>query len=201
MKKLTTTSVFLIAVLFAGTSAFAWPGHSGGKRHGDCDRRGGEGMNYEQHEERMENRLERMAVILDLSEKQQDQLEELHEKHWQDRQAMRAEMQASRDELHEYKLGKDFDEQEFRTKAQKHADLKTEMMVQKAKHKQETMAVLSPEQQEKAEKLRAMRGEGFGGRGCNKDGKGYGQRGCDQDCDGHGKRGGKGKGYGQRYND
>ena len=63
------------------------------------------------------------------------------------------------------------------------------------------MAVLSPEQQEKAEKLRAMRAEGFGGRGCNKDGKGYGQRGCDQDCDGHGKRGGKGKGYGQRYND
>lgn len=200
MKKFTTTSVLLIAVLFAGTSAFAWPGYSGGKRHGDCDRRG-EGMSYEQHEERMENRLERMAVILDLSEKQKDQLEDLHEKHWQDRQTMRAEMQASRDELREYKRGNDFDEKEFRAKAQKHADLKTEMMVQKAKHKQDILAILTPEQQEKAGKLRDMRGEGFQGRGCQKDGKGYGQRGCDQDCDGYGKRGGKGKGYGQRYDD
>lgn len=197
MKKLTTASALLITVLFVATSAFAWPGHSGGKRYADCDR-GGKGMNYEQHEERMENRLDRMAVILDLSEKQKDQIEDLHEKHWQERQAMRTEMQASRDELREDKFDRDFNEKEFRAKAEKHAQLKTEMMVQKAKHKQDIMAVLTPEQQEKAAKLWDMRGEGSEGRGCHKKGQGYGQRGCDNDCDGSGQRGGKG--YGQRYN-
>ncbi|MBN1957067.1 MAG: Spy/CpxP family protein refolding chaperone [Desulfuromonadales bacterium] len=198
MKKLTTTSALLITVLFVATSAFAWPGHSGGKRYSDCDR-GGKGMSYEQHEERIENRLDRMAVILDLSEKQKDQIEDLHEKHWQERQAMRAEMQASRDELREDKFDRDFNEKEFRAKAEKHAQLKTEMMVQKAKHKQDIMAVLTPEQQEKAAKLWDMRGERGEGRHCQKDGRGYGQRNCGDDCDDYKGRGQKGKGY--RYDD
>ena len=59
------------------------------------------------------------------------------------------------------------------------------MMVQRAKTKQQLFAVLTSEQQQKAEQLRDMHGEDF-----------HGKRGGDRDCDGHGKRGGKG--YGQR---
>ncbi|MCW8860487.1 MAG: Spy/CpxP family protein refolding chaperone [Deltaproteobacteria bacterium] len=196
MKKITTISALLIALLFSAGSLFAWSGHHGGKNHGECDRRG-EGMTYEQHEERMENRLERMAVILDLTEKQKEQLEDLHEKNWQDHQAMRAQMQESRNELHEYKFGKEFNEAEFRAKAQKHANLKTEMMVQRAQHKQDVYAVLTPDQQVKAEKLGGMLGKGFEGkRGCDRDG--CGKRGENRECDGHGRHGGKGSG--QRYN-
>ena len=106
---------------------------------------------------------------------------------------MRTEMQASRDDLRAYKQGKEFNESEFRAKAQKHADLKTEMMVQRAKTKQQLYAVLTPEQLQKAEQLRAVQGDSFFG-------KHHGdrnERGCDKrkksrDCDGQNKRGGKG---------
>jgi protein CpxP len=100
---------------------------------------------------------------------------------------MRTEMEASRKTLREYKQGNNFDESEFRAIAQKHADLKTEMMVQQAKTKQQIFAVLTPEQRQKAEKLRGMRGEGL-----------FGKHGGMRDCDGHGKR--NGQGPGQRYN-
>lgn len=189
MKKSTIIPALLIGVLLSSGTAFAWPGGNSKKNCNDsCDRKG-QGMTSEQHEDRMENRLEKMAVILDLTEKQKEQLEDLHEKNWQDRQVMRAEMKASRESLREYKQGKEFNESEFRAIAQKHADLKTEMMVQRAQSKQQIFAVLTPEQQQKAEQLKDMHGDDFRG-------KRGGDR--DRDCDGHGKRGGKGSG--QRYN-
>lgn len=194
MKKISTVSTLLLALLVAAGSVYAWPGGHGDRQYGNCDRRGA-GMNYEQHEKRMDNRLERMAVILDLSDEQKAQMKDLHEKNWQNRQTMRAQIQANRDELREYKFGKEFNEAEFRAKAQKLADLKTEMMVQRAKHKQDMFAQLTPEQQVKAEKLWDIRGQGFQGRGHGKDGAGFGQRGCNQDCDGQGPRCGKGYGY------
>ena len=177
MKKSTIIPTLLIAILLSSGAAFAWSGGHGKK---DCDNscdRKGQGMNYEQHEDRMDNRLEKMAIILDLTEKQKEQLEDLHEKNWQDRQAMHAEMQASRENLREYKQGKKFNESEFRAIAQKHADLKTEMMVQRATAKQKLFAVLTPEQQQKAEQLKDMRGEGF-----------HGKRGGDRDCEDRGTR-------------
>ena len=187
MKKTTIIPALLIGILLSSGTAFAW---SGGHGKRNCDGnygQRGQGMTQEQHQERMENQLERMGVILDLTDQQKEQFEGLFDQQWQDRQSMRSEMQASREDLREYKQGKEFNEAKFRTKAQKHADLKTEMMVQRAKTRQQILAFLTPEQQQKAEKLREMGGEGF-----------HGKRGGDRDCDGHGKRGGKG--YGQRYN-
>ena len=176
MKKTTIIPALLIGILLSGGAAFA--GGHGKKNCDDSCSRQGQGMTYEQHEDRMENRLEKMAVILDLTDQQKGQLETLFEKKWQDRQSMRAEMQASREDLRAYKQGKEFNEADFRAKAQKHADLKTEMMVQKAKTKQQVLAVLTPEQQQKAEKLRGIHGEGFfgkhhgkrGGENCGKQG-------------------------------
>lgn len=189
MKKTTIIPAILISILLSSGTAFAWPGGQGKKNcNNSCDRQG-EGMTYEQHEERLENQLEKMAVILDLTEQQKEQLEDLHEKNWQDRQSMRAEMQTSRDGLREYKQGRDFNESEFLAIAQKHADLKTEMMVQRAKNRQQIFAVLTPEQQQKAEQLRDIHGGGF-----------YGQRDGYRDCDGFRKYDGRGQGRGQRYN-
>ncbi len=187
MKKTMIIPVLLIGLLMTGTSAFAWfGGHGNRNADGACDRRG-QGMNYEQHEERMENRLEKMAIILDLSDQQKTQLEQLFEKQWQKRQAMRTELQSSRDALQEYKAGKDFDEADFRAKAQKHADLKTEMMVNRVAMKQQVYSVLTTEQQEKAEKLWDMRGEGmFGKRGGQHNCAGHGQHGKNRRCAGSG---------------
>ncbi len=190
MKKISTLSILLLATLFTTGAAFAWPGHQGGKRFADCDRRGA-GMNYEQRAERMENRMERMAVILDLSEEQKTKLEDLREKHFQNRQTMREEMQQSREDLRNYKFSKEFNEKDFRALAKKNAELKTEMMVQGAKQRQEMLAVLTPEQQEKAEKLQMMGGFGPGH-------ERFGKRGG-VNCDGDGpcRQGGKGFGPGQ----
>ena len=185
-------SVLLVGLLLSFGTAFASPGGYGKRNFDDSCNRKGQGMTFEQHEDRMENRLEKMAVILDLTDQQKEQLENLFEKKWQDHQAMRAEMQASRDDLRAYKQGKEFNEADFRAKAQKHADLKTEMMVQHAKAKQQAFAILTPEQQQKAEKLRGMHGEGFfGERHGNRDGDNCGKRSGNRNCGGQHMRGGK----------
>lgn len=199
MKKTAIIPVLLVTLLLSAGTSFAWPGMQGKKNwNNSCDRQG-KGMSYEQHEERMENRLEKMAVILDLTEEQQKQIKSLAEKQWQDRQAMWAEMQASREDLRAYKQGKEFNETEFRAKAQKHADLKTEMMVQRAKTRQQLFSVLTPEQQQKAEKLRGMDGGGFFGKyDGQRNGKNCGNRSGNGDCDGQRNR--AGQGYGKRCN-
>ena len=187
MKKTTIIPALLITLLLSAGTSFAWPGGHGKRNCDNLCNRQGQGMTAERHEERMTNRLETMAVILDLTEEQQKKIEALTEKQWQDRQAMRAEMQASREDLRAYQQGTEFNESEFRAKAQKQADLKTEMMVQHAKTRQQLLAVLTPEQQQKAEKLRAIHADGF-----------FGEQHGNRDCDGHGMRGGKG--HGQRWN-
>lgn len=188
MKKTAIIPVLLVTLLLSAGPSFAWPGSQGKKNCDNSCNRQGQEMRYDQRQDRKENRLEKMTVILDLTEKQQQQIKDLTEKQRQDRQSMRAQMQASRDEIRAYKQGKEFNEDEFRAKAQKLADVKVEMMVQQTKSRQEIFAVLTPEQQQKAEKLRAIHGDGFFG-------KKNGKRG---DCDGPERRGGKG--HGQRCN-
>jgi Spy/CpxP family protein refolding chaperone len=181
MRKIAIPLTVLIALLV--TSSFA-SAVSGGRGAGNFNGKGqrGQVVTYEQHKVQMENRLERMGVILDLSSKQKDQLRNLFDQQWEERQAQRHEMQSSRDAMHSARWNKNFNEKEFRAQAQKHADLKTEMMVQRAKIRQQALAILTPEQQQKAEKLQGMGGRNFFGSTDN--------------CRGHGNHGG---GNGQRY--
>jgi|GEM_PF-971422 len=172
MKNKTTLSTLLIVLLFSATSAFAWQGH--GNKGGNCDRRGA-GMTYEQHEERMENRLEKMAVILDLTTEQQEKIESLSENNWKERQELRSKMQANRDALRAYRSSKTMDVDGFRAKARQQADLKADMMTQKIEHRAAIFAVMTPEQQEKAEQLWDMRRNNHGQHG-------YGPQNCDRDC-------------------
>jgi len=179
MQKNIIISLTLIALLLSSGTVFARSGYHG---KGNCDnfsKMNGQGMSQEQHQERMNNRLEKMAVVLDLTDAQKKQIEKLMNGKWENRQSMRTQMQANRTALREYTQGDNFNEAEFRAKAQKQADLKTEMMVQQAKTKQQLFAILTPEQQQKAEKLRGMNGNM-------------------RDCDGRGKHGGQG--FGPRYN-
>jgi Spy/CpxP family protein refolding chaperone len=179
MKNKTAISTLLIVLIFSATSAFAWQGH--GNKGGNCDRRG-EGMSYEQHEERMENRLGKMAVILDLTKEQQEKIEGLSENNWKERQELRSKMQANRDALRAYRSSNDVDVDEFRAKARQQADLKADMMAQKVEHRAAIFAIMTPEQQKKAEQLWEMRGNKHGQRG-------FGQKNCDRDC---GKQAGSG---------
>ncbi len=163
MKKRVLIPTLLVGTLLTSGLALAGPFGFGGR----CDGHGRGAVSYEEHEERMEHRLEMMSALLDLSESQQAQIEALLQKQWAANQQQREEWQAERDALREQLLAKDFDEAKFRAAALKKAEQKVDRMVEHAKLKREIYQLLSPEQQEKADKLLALRGPGkrHGGRG------------------------------------
>ena len=165
MKKRMFLSTVVVGTLLTAGVALAGPGF------GNCDGSGkGPGaMSYEQHEDRMEHRLEMMSTVLDLTEAQQEQLKSLFDQQWQDHQQLREQMHSARDAMHEARSAESFNEADFRAKAEKQAELKTEMMVAGAKMKEKLYAILTPEQQQKADTLRGLMGERgkghHGGRG------------------------------------
>lgn len=179
MKKQVLIPALLIGTLLTASLALAGPGFGGNcgaggcgsYSDGGCNGRGaGKGvMTYEQHEERVGRRLEMMITVLDLSTDQQEQIESILNQKWLEKQNQREAMQASRDTLHELRTADTFNEAEFRTAIAKHNALKTEMMVDREKTKQELYAILTPEQQEKAETLHGL----MGGKGGRHGGKGF----------------------------
>jgi len=177
MKKITIPVTVLVAFLVTSSLAFAAPG---GHKKSNCNNNGqrGQAMTYEQHKEKMDNRLERMGIVLDLTAEQKGQLKSIFDQQWKDRQALRTEMQASRTALQAARQDSNFNEKEFRAQAQKHADLKADMMVERNKVQQKVFAILTPEQQKKMEQMRDLRAENRGnhnGMGHGKN-KGFGQR-------------------------
>ena len=171
MKKRILIPSLLIGALMTASLAVASPGFGGkfGRGcDGGCNGRGQGPATYEQHEERMEQRLEVMATLLELTDNQQVQMKALLDQQWQNRQAGRAEMQAVRDAMREARQADPFDEADFRAKAAKQGELRTERMIEGAKLQQEIKAILTPEQQEKADTLRGMLGFGKGKRGGGK---------------------------------
>lgn len=166
MKRIALTSLLIVGLLFVGSHAFAWFGHgSMGSRGGDCSSR----MSDEQRQQRHDQHFERMGVVLDLTDEQKQQLQTLHQQRQEQQQQLREQMQASRDKMREAGRTDNFNEEEFRATAQQHADLKTQMMVEMAKSRQQMASILTPEQLEKAEQLKEMRGERCGNYGEGKE--------------------------------
>ena len=154
MKKIALPLTVLVTLLIASSLAFAIPGSRGA---GNCNKgQRGQAMTYEQHQEKMDNRLERMGIILDLSSQQKDQMRTLFDQQWKEHQLARTEIQTNRDAMHSAKTSTPFNEKEFRKLAQKHANLKADMMVDRVKMHQQVIAILTPEQQKKAEQLHGM---------------------------------------------
>lgn len=195
MKRKVLIPTVLCGVLLA-TSAMAFPWGDKGGRDGD-GQRGDRGpqmrqeMTAEQHTERAEAQLKRMSTLLELSDKQQTQLKEIFDQQWQGRQELREAMQTSRDAMLAYRLDEKFDESKLRSLAEKEADVKIDMMVEREKNHNDVLSVLTEEQQAKLDKLATMeRGpRGKGGKG-GKDGRG--DRDGKGGKDGRGDRGGKG---------
>lgn len=158
MKRSILFSLLIVGLLLTGSHAFGWPGDSGMRGDRDCSQRTSQRLSAEERQQRQEMQQQRMAVVLDLNESQQQQLQTLHEQRRQQQQALRAEMQASRDQLHEVARSKDADEERIRAAVQQQAELKTRMMVDGAEHRRQIAAVLTPEQQQKFEQLRELKG-------------------------------------------
>ena len=157
MKKQIIIPALLIGALISGGATLAtarsWgdgPGNCGGK---------GQAMSAEDHEERLEQRLEMMSEILDLSEDQATQVEALLKAQYEQKSAQRQQMRAGQQALRDKMQSNNFNETEFRSLAGQQAQLKTDMLVERAKTKQQIFAILTAEQQTKADKLMAMRGQ------------------------------------------
>ncbi|MFO7766194.1 MAG: Spy/CpxP family protein refolding chaperone [Pelovirga sp.] len=196
MKKTTLISLLVVSLLITGTQAFGWPGGAESRGGQDCTPRTGQRMTDELRQQRQGQQQERMAVILELSEEQQQQMQNLRDQRHQQQATLREEMQASRDQLRTVARDGDLDEAGIRAAVQEHADLKAQMMVEGAKHRQQIASILTPEQQQKMEQLRNLDGE-------NRYGNCYGKGGQSRNCTGGdcypGERSGRRGGQGPRF--
>ncbi len=166
MKKQVLIPALLIGTILTASVAMAAPGMGKFRNgNGDCSGQGRSAMTFEQHEERVELRLDKMAAVLDLTDAQQAQIKELLNQNWQQRQTEREGMQSARDGMRAARTAEVFDEADFRAKVGKMNELKTERMVEQAKQKAEIFALLTPEQQQKAETLHGLMGGAGGGKG------------------------------------
>lgn len=158
MKKTTLISMLVVGLLLTGTQAFSWSGGPG-MRGGQDSPRAMQRMTEEQRQQRQQLQQDKMAVILDLTEEQQQQWQTLRDQRRAQQEALRTDMQTSRNQLREVARAADADETRIRAAVQEQAELKTRMMVEGAKHRQQVAALLTPQQQEKMEQLRNLRGE------------------------------------------
>ena len=161
MKKSIIVTLLMTATLLTAGIAMAKYHGSGS---GNCNGQGTGMMNEEQQQQRADERLERMAIILDLSDNQQEQIKVLQNKHRQERQGLRDEMREGRNERRAAMSNDNFDEAALRSNLAKQAEFKADRMVERAQMKQELYAILTPEQQEKAETLWESRGRKGGGK-------------------------------------
>jgi Spy/CpxP family protein refolding chaperone len=147
MQRKKITAILISSALLAGlalTPALAGygPGH--------CD--GADDSTRQQRmSERMEQHLSKMTAILDLTEVQQAQIRDILENKQKQHQALSQQRCADREQRQEMKSAGTFDEAEFRAMAGKKAAQRIDMQVEKMKTKQQIFALLTTEQQEKAE--------------------------------------------------
>ena len=118
----------------------------------DCNRNDSS-FHQEKRAERMEYRLEKMTTMLDLTATQQGQIKEILADKMDDRQDMRQQRCEDREQMQKIKTAATFDEAAFRAQAEKRAAKRIDMQVERMQTKQKIFALLTAEQQEKAEIL------------------------------------------------
>jgi len=156
MKQLSAISITVLTLLLFSTSAIAWNGCKTKRCNADCNQM------------QQENHIERMSVILDLSAEQQQQMTEMRATQQEKRAQMRTELKDIRQQLRAAQPGATLDIEDLKAKARTYADLKAAMLVNKIEHKQQMFKLLTPEQQEKAAKLKDLHSQ-CGNKGpCNK---------------------------------
>lgn len=159
-KKLLPTILVGTALIstFAFSSAIAGPGF------GNCDEVDSS-AHQEKRAERMDRHLSKMTTVLELTDAQQTQIREILTDKQAARQGQFKQRCEDRKQMHELKSASTFDEAAFRSMAEKQAAKRVDRQVEKMKTKQQIFALLTAEQQEKAEVLfQAMdkRGPGRG---------------------------------------
>jgi Spy/CpxP family protein refolding chaperone len=152
MKKSLLLMSLMLATLAGGwtltpTAASADPGRAGHER----------GFEEGRH-------LQRMAVVLDLSDAQQAQIKAILQSERQTVAPLQKSLQASREALRQAAQADTFDEAAVRSIAAGEAATRTELIVARARTQNRIHALLTPAQRAKAEKLRPRHRDGRGPR-------------------------------------
>ncbi|MCD6527723.1 MAG: Spy/CpxP family protein refolding chaperone [Desulfuromonas sp.] len=116
-------------------------------------------------------RFELLTIALDLNESQQVQIRQMVENQRQKMQQCREGMRQDQMRLWLMMSEQPFNETQFRALAEKVADQRIDMMVNRVKSKQQIFSILTPAQQEKAQKIWDLMGQKHRGKG-----KGKGQK-------------------------
>lgn len=111
------------------------------------------------------HRLEMMTTMLDLSEGQQEQITQLLNSKRDSHKTMRQEIHAARETLDKLMHAQPFDETAFRSLARQQSEQRIDAQVAHAKLRQQIYAILTPEQQKKADQLLTLVEKRHQGRG------------------------------------
>ncbi|HMK43537.1 MAG TPA: Spy/CpxP family protein refolding chaperone [Dissulfurispiraceae bacterium] len=139
-----------MAVILAVGGAFAAqervaPGVCGAGQ--PCEKRDGQAF--------VEHRMDRMAIVLGLSDAQQTQIKTILQAEREKNAPLRRQMADVRKELHGAMKAPTVDEAKIKGLAARQGQLKGELLVAHAHTRTQISGILTPEQREKAEKLRA----------------------------------------------
>lgn len=148
MKRRFVIPVFIAAIALVGSFGFSAMAISDdfGPGWGRC---------YEDGPEPGMRGFGRLTAVLDLTDEQEEQIEAIMEAERPAMLALRKQMRDGRSELGAI-TGSSFDEAAVREAAARIAKIKTEMIVARTRVKSKIFAVLTPEQQELAEKLQPL---------------------------------------------
>lgn len=103
-----------------------------------------------------DDRLERMTVMLDLTEDQQAQIAEILEQSRAANEPAREQFKKDREALRAAQGADTFDQQKTRELAHKLADSRVDMMAERHQVRQKVDALLTPEQRQKKNDLRQL---------------------------------------------
>lgn len=156
MKNRLIVALMIVAMLgTAMTAAVAAPGP-----------RDGSGKNAawsEKKAERHEQRMARMAEVLDLTEEQRTQIASIISTQREKCAPLRERMKETRQQLREAARADQVDENAVRSLTAAQSEAKAELMIHKAQTRSRIQALLTDEQRQKAERLHAVKKDGKGG--------------------------------------
>jgi protein CpxP len=124
----------------------------------------------ERHEKGGEHFLARMTEVLNLSPEQQEKIKAIMAEHRNKVAPLRQSLDENRDKLRQAAKADTFDEAAVRSLAASQSAAKTELMVERARMKNQIHAVLTPEQrklaEEKLDRGMGHRGDRHHGKRC-----------------------------------
>ncbi|WP_432823964.1 Spy/CpxP family protein refolding chaperone [Trichloromonas sp.] len=158
MKKQIATMSLMTVFALAGSIYAVHADPLAGRMMGEMRGGAGDGSGGGRH-------LAKMAKVLDLSEAQQAQIQTILAAERAKTEPLRQQMEADREQMRQLVQADSFDEAAVRALASKKAEVGTELMVSRARTQNLIQAQLTPEQRERAEKVRPLMQEQRGGKG------------------------------------